>query len=103
MNTWLQFRAVSWPVIVIGIVLLALIAGWRHKTWGVWLLAAASALAAITSAAQILMSVEFLSRHQLSLNYLWLIGFGYYAAMVLGLCGWAVLAFTRTRRDKPDA
>jgi hypothetical protein len=103
MNTWLLLRGVSWPVIELSIVVFAIIAARRYKLKGLWILAAASVLGVVSDIMRLVISVDFLSRHGYSLNYLALIGFGYYMAMVMAVCGWGVLAFGRRKADKPAA
>lgn len=102
MNTWFLLRNISWPVIELGIVVFATIAARRYKLTGLWILAAASILGVVSDVLRTVMSVEFLSRHNYSLNYLALVGFGYFAAMVIALCGWGVLAFSRRKRKDTD-
>jgi hypothetical protein len=97
MRTWFLLRNLSWPIILLGIVVFAVIAAWRSRLTGVWILAGATVLAVAASAAQIVLTTDFLMRHQISANYLVLIGVGYYAAMVTALSGWGVLAFGRKK------
>jgi hypothetical protein len=102
MNTWLQLRNVSWPAIELSIVVFAIIAAWRHKSKGLWILAAASVLGVICDAVRLFLSSQFLYQHPNAMSYLTWIGVGFYAAMVIALCGWVVLAFTNKRHEKPD-
>jgi hypothetical protein len=102
MNTWFLLRNVSWPIIELGIVVFATLAAWRYKLKGLWVLAAASILGIVSDVLRTVVSVEFLSRHNYSLNYLALIGFGYYAAMVIALFGWGMLAFSQRKRKDTD-
>ena len=97
MNTWFQLRNVSWPIIEFGIVVFAVTAAWRHKSKGLWILAAASVLGVISDAVRLLLSGQFLYQHPNAMNYLRLVGVGFYAALVIALCGWVVLAFSSKR------
>jgi len=102
MNTWFQLRNVSWPIIESGIVVFAIVAAWRHKSKGLWILAAASVLGVVCDALRLLLSGQFLQQHPSAMNYLRLVGVGLYAAMVIALSGWVVLAFSANRHEKPD-
>ena len=103
MNTWFLLRNISWPVIELGIVVFAVTAARRYKLKGLWMLAVASVLGVVSDVLRIVISVDFLSRHGYSLNYLALIGFSYYVAMVMAVCGWGVLAFSQKRAEEPAA
>ena len=103
MNTWVLLRNVSWPVVELGIVVFAVIAARRYKLKGLWILAAGAVVGVISDVVRVVISADFLSRHGYSLNYLALIGIGYYMAMVMAVCGWGVLAFGRKKADKPAA
>ena len=92
-----------WLVIESAILIFAVIAAWRHKRSGLWFLAAAVILAISDDVLHMLWTEDFLVRHENTTVYLVLLHFGSYAIMVVTLCGWAVLAFSRTKREKSDA
>jgi len=99
----LLLRLGLWVVFEIAIVVFAVIAAWRHKRAGLWVLAAAVILAVLDDVLHLLWSNDFLMRRENTTVYLVVLGYGYYAVIVTALCGWGILAFSRKKGQKPDA
>lgn len=99
----LFLRLGFWLVAQLAILVFAVIAAWRHKLKGLWILAASAILAAIDDVLHMASSENFLVRHENTRVYLVLLGYVYYATMLTALCGWCVLALRRRKREKPDA
>jgi hypothetical protein len=80
-----------------GIVVFAIMAAWRHKFKGMWILATGAVVGLLQAVVNFLISSPFnLVDHDTAMKYR-LAGVAYlsFATMTAALIGWCVLAFTR--------
>jgi hypothetical protein len=103
MNTWFLFRDFSTPLIALGVIVFSVIAAIRWKSKGLWILAAAFILRAISDVAAGLMSGQFLYQHPNAMYFMSWVGVGSYVAMILSLVGWCILVFAKKRGKSHDA
>lgn len=86
----------------LAIVVFAVIAARRYKLAGMWLLVAAVTLDTLERTANIVMSFPMQAfQDYRKEGYFMIIGYVYSAIMLITLCGWAVLAFSRRKETKP--
>jgi hypothetical protein len=86
-------------LIQLGIVVFAIMAAWRHKLKGMWILTAGTVVGLLQAVAFFLISSPFnLVDHDATTRYMHY-GSGYlsFAIMIAALVGWCVLAFTRKK------
>jgi hypothetical protein len=84
-------------LIQLSIVAFAIIAAWRHKLKGMWILAAGTVTGSLQAIMFLLISSPFnLIDHDTATKYMHS-GSGYlsYATMIIALVGWCILAFSR--------
>lgn len=86
-------------LIHLGIVAFAVVAAWRLKLKGIWILAAAVIVGFLQTVINFLVSSPFnLIGHDTAMKYR-LAGSGYlsFATMIFALAGWCILAFSRKK------
>lgn len=86
-------------LIQLSIVIFAIMAAWRHKLKGVWILAAGAVVGLLQAAINFLISSPFnLIDHDTAMKYrLAGSGYLYFATMIAALVGWCVLAFSQKK------
>ena len=92
-----------WLVLELAIVVFAVVAAWRHKRIGLWFLGAGVILGVLGDLLHMLWSNGFLMRGEDRTVYLIVVGYGYYATMIAAVCGWCILAFSRSHWENRDA
>ena len=102
LEIWLSFmfaKVMLWGVPQFILAALTLIAAWRHKTLGMWLLAVAATLTVITK----VWLAALVQHGGAGPGNLRIVSYPGFLALLISIGGWAVLAFTRTKKPNVDA
>jgi hypothetical protein len=78
-----------------GIAVFAVIAAWRHSLAGLWVLAAATAIAFVEAIVTTLLSSPW--RSESIMRYVNLMSYLSYATIITAFIGWCILAFSRKK------
>ncbi|MGB7749499.1 MAG: hypothetical protein WBN75_19675 [Verrucomicrobiia bacterium] len=85
------------------VLVVAVIAARRYKLNGLWILVAAVFLAVFQDVMGLVSSSLISAGHENAMTYSAWFQYVPWVTMILVLCGWCVLAFSRKQRTKPDA
>ena len=88
------------PAIQLAILAFGIIAARRHKLPGLWVLVGAMMLTMLLTIANIVIHIIQPDRMR---GYFELLGCFSYAIMIISLCGWGLLAFSRRKGSRSDA
>jgi divalent metal cation (Fe/Co/Zn/Cd) transporter len=90
-------------VIQAAILVVAVIAARRYKLKGLWILVAAVFLAVFQDVMGLVSSSLLRAGHENAMTYSAWLQYVPWVTMILVLCGWCVLAFSRKQGAKPEA
>jgi hypothetical protein len=90
-------------VIQAAVLVVAVIAARRYKLKGLWILVAAVFLAVFQDVLGLVSSSLISAGHENAMTYSAWFQYVPWVTMILALCGWCVLAFSRKQGTKPDA
>jgi len=90
-------------VIQAAVLVVAVIAARRYKLKGLWILVAAALLAALQDVMDMAFSSLFHAGHDNVMVYWVRLQYVPFVIMLITICGWCVLAFSRKQGAKPDA
>jgi divalent metal cation (Fe/Co/Zn/Cd) transporter len=85
------------------VLVVAVIAARRYKLNGLWILVAAVFLAVFQDVMGLVSSSLISAGHENAMTYSAWLQYVPWVTMILVLCGWCVLAFSRKQGTKPDA
>jgi hypothetical protein len=85
------------------ILVVAVIAARRYKLTGLWILVAAVFLAVFQDVMGLVSSSLISAGHENAMTYSAWLQYVPFVIMLITLCGWCVLAFSRKQGTKPDA
>ena len=92
-------KVMQWGVPQLILAVLMIIAAFRHRMVGLWLLAVAAVITFITS-----VWMRIIIRHSGgSPSDFRLVQFPNFLALLISIVGWALIAFSRTKRSHDDA
>ncbi len=91
------------PILCLAILVVSIIAAWRHRLAGLWVLTLAAFLAATHSILYIVLSSLMHSGHDNLLVYWVGLQFVPFFIAAVALCGFLALAFTRNKGERTDA
>ena len=98
-----HFIQIFQPILCVAILVVSIIAAWRHRLAGLWVLALAALLAVTHSILYVVLSSLMHSGHD-SLMVYWVgLQFVPFFIAAVALCGFLVLAFTTKRGERTDA
>lgn len=90
-------------VIQTAVLVVAVIAARRYKLKGLWILVAAALLAVLRDVMVMVSSSLIRAGNDNAMAYSASLQYVPFVTMVIGLCGWCVLAFSRKKGEKPAA